>query len=93
MPTHLTPLERQRLIVGKTQAEVAHLARLSQPAIGRYETGEAKPRPSKIADYAAALRLDPAALVDLIDATLAHCHAQRFPSPAFPVARQAPGAG
>lgn len=70
----LTPLQRQRLIVGRTQAEVAKVGRCSQPAVGQYESGEAIPRPSKISDLAAAYRLTPEAFVDLIDATLRHAH-------------------
>lgn len=70
----ITPLHRQRLIVGRTQKQVAKLAGISQPSIGLYEAGEAIPRPSKIANLAAALGRTPDQLIDLIDATLRQTH-------------------
>lgn len=63
----LPPLTRRRLVLGKTQKEVAKDARVTKAAMSAYENGTRRPHPRRIRDLAFALNLQPQELVDLLD--------------------------
>jgi transcriptional regulator with XRE-family HTH domain len=62
----MSPLERQRLIIGKTQGQVAADARCTKAAVSAYENRARRPHPKRIRDLAHALQLPIEQLVDLL---------------------------
>lgn len=62
----ISALARRRLVLGKTQTEVAKDARMTTAAVSNYENGTRRPHPRRIRDLAFALGLQPAELVDLL---------------------------
>lgn len=62
----LPPLTRRRLVLGKTQGDVAKDARVTKAAMSAYENGLRRPHPKRIRDLAFALNLQPHELVDLL---------------------------
>lgn len=61
-----SPLRRRRLVLGKTQAQVADDARVTKAAVSAYENGIRTPHPRRIHALAFALQIHPEQLVDLL---------------------------
>lgn len=66
MPGKLVSLIKRRLVLGKTQGEVAKDARVTKAAMSAYENGTRRPHPKRIRDLAFALQLRPDELVELL---------------------------
>lgn len=65
----ITPIQRRRMVIGKTQTDVAKDARMTKAAVSLIENGKRIPHPRRVRDLAFALQLQPEQLVDLIAAT------------------------
>lgn len=61
----MSPLCKRRLVLGKTQGDIAKEARVTKAAMSLYENGQRCPHPKRIRDLAFALQLQPAELVAL----------------------------
>lgn len=62
----MSPLLKRRLVLGKTQGDIAKEARVTKAAMSLYENGQRRPHPKRIRDLAFALQLQPAELVELL---------------------------
>ena len=65
----MPPLMKRRLVLGKTQGEIAKEARMTKAAMSLIENRKRNPSPRRIRDLAFALQLQPAELVELLSST------------------------
>ena len=64
--SRLTPLAKQRLVIGKTQAEMARVIGFTKSAYSQIESGRTRPHPHRVADMARAFGIDVESFVELI---------------------------